>query len=84
MQIFNKTVQALTQFSGNSGSELTNINEKACNNIPEAVNKLDLSAGLGHSFKTGWNKHDHSYIIQNKIKPLSQDEILALLSTSLW
>jgi hypothetical protein len=53
VQIFNKTVQALTQFSGNSGSELTNINEKACNNIPEAVNKLDLSAGLGHSFKTG-------------------------------
>jgi hypothetical protein len=34
VQIFNKTVQALTQFSGNSGSELTNINEKACNNIP--------------------------------------------------
>jgi hypothetical protein len=21
---------------------------------------------LGHSFETGWNKHDHSYIIQNK------------------
>jgi hypothetical protein len=39
---------------------------------------------LGHSFETGWNKHDHSYIIQNKIKLLSQDEILALLSTSLW
>ena len=64
MQIFNKTVQALTQFSGNSGSELTNINEKACNNIPEAVNKLALSAGFGHSFETGWNKHDPSYIIQ--------------------
>jgi hypothetical protein len=52
VQIFNKTVQALTQFSGNSGSELTNINEKACNNIPEAVNKLALSAGFGHSFET--------------------------------
>jgi hypothetical protein len=51
VQIFNKTVQALTQFSGNSGSELTNINEKACNNIPEAVNKLALSAGFGHSFE---------------------------------
>ena len=63
MQIFNKTVQALTQVSGNSGSELMNINEKACNNIPEAVNKLALSAGLGNSFETGWNKHDPSYII---------------------
>ena len=61
MQIFNKTVQALTQFSGNSGSELTNINEKACNTIPETVNKLALSAHLGHSGETGWNKHDSSY-----------------------
>jgi hypothetical protein len=32
------------QFSGNSPSELTNIDGKACNNIPKAVNKLDLSA----------------------------------------
>jgi hypothetical protein len=29
-----------TQFSGNSWSELTNIDGKACNNIPEAVNIL--------------------------------------------
>jgi hypothetical protein len=33
----------------NSRSELTNIDEKACNNIPEAVNKLAFSARLGHS-----------------------------------
>jgi hypothetical protein len=32
------------QVSGNSGSELTNIDGKECNNIPEAVNKLALSA----------------------------------------
>jgi hypothetical protein len=30
-------------------SELTNIDGKACNNIPEAVNKLTLSARMGHS-----------------------------------
>ena len=66
MQIFNKTVQTLTQVSGNSRSEPTNNNEKACNNIPETVNKLALSAGLGHSFETGWNKPDHSYIIQKQ------------------
>jgi len=55
-----------TQFSGNSRSELTNIDGKACNNIPEAVNKLVLSARLGHSFETGWNKHDSScYSKQN-------------------
>jgi len=27
---------------------------KACNNIPEAVNKLALSARLDHSYETGW------------------------------
>ena len=43
----------LTQFSGNSRSKLTNIDGKACNNIPEAVNKLALSARLGHSCETG-------------------------------
>jgi hypothetical protein len=42
-----------TQFSGNSQSELMNIDGKACNNIPEAVNKLALSAHLGHSCETG-------------------------------
>ena len=41
------------QFSGNSPSELTNIDGKACNNNPEAVNKLALSAHLGHSCETG-------------------------------
>ena len=50
------------QFSGNSRSELTNIDEKACNNIPETVKqKLALSARLGHSSQTDWNKHDSSY-----------------------
>ena len=42
-----------TQFSGNSRSELTDIDGKACNNIPEAVNKLALSARLDHSCETG-------------------------------
>jgi hypothetical protein len=42
-----------TQFSGNSSSELTNIDRKACNNIPEAVNKLAFSASLGNSYETG-------------------------------
>ena len=36
--MFNKTIQ----FDG-----------KACNNIPEAVNKLALSARMGHSCETG-------------------------------
>ena len=34
-------------------NKLTNIDGKACNNIPEAVNKLALSARLGHSFESG-------------------------------
>jgi hypothetical protein len=37
------------KFSRNSWSELTDIDGKACNNIPEAVNKLALSARLDHS-----------------------------------
>ena len=40
--IFTET--KITQLSRNSRNELTNIDEKACNNIPEAVNKLVLSA----------------------------------------
>jgi hypothetical protein len=43
----------MTQFSGNSRSELTDIDGKACNNIPEAVNKLALSARLEHFCETG-------------------------------
>jgi hypothetical protein len=43
----------LPWFSGNSRSELTDIDGKACNNIPEAANKLALSARLGHSCETG-------------------------------
>ena len=45
MQIFYKTVESavsVTQFSGNSRSELTNIDRKACNNIPEAVNSEQI------------------------------------------
>ena len=34
-------------------NKLTNIDGKACNNIPEAFNKLALSAHLGHSCETG-------------------------------
>ena len=30
-----------------------NIDGKACNNIPEAVNKLALSARLGHACEIG-------------------------------
>ena len=41
-----------TVFPGNSRSELTNIDGKACNNIPEAVYKFGLSARLGHNGKT--------------------------------
>ena len=29
-----------------------NIDGKACNNIPEAVNKLALSASLGNSYES--------------------------------
>jgi hypothetical protein len=32
---------------------LTDIDGKACNNIPEAVNKLAVSDRLGHSCETG-------------------------------
>ena len=42
--------------SRNSRSVLTNIDGKTCNYIPEAVNKLALSARLGHSCETVWNK----------------------------
>ena len=52
---FNHYVFKVKQFSGNSWSELTNIDGKACNNIPEAVNMLALSASLGNSYETGWN-----------------------------
>ena len=40
------------QSNGNLLSELTNIDGKACNNIPEAVNKLALSTLLDHSCET--------------------------------
>jgi hypothetical protein len=44
-----KIAASIVQFSGKSRSELTNIDGKACNNIAEAVDKLALSALLGHS-----------------------------------
>ena len=34
-------------------NKLTEIDGKTCNNIPEAVNKLALSARLVHSCETG-------------------------------
>ena len=40
------TQTKIAQFSRNSRSELTNIDEKACNNIPGAVNKFALSARI--------------------------------------
>ena len=41
---------------------------KACNNIPEAVNKVALLARLDHSRETGWNKHDSSYYFKQNSK----------------
>ena len=62
---------------------LTDIDGKACNNIPEAANKLAVSDRLGHSCETGWNKHDSSYYSkQNSV--LSQGKILTILSTGIW
>jgi hypothetical protein len=54
-----------------------------CNNIPEAVNKLALSARLDYSCETGWNKHDPSYYSKQNSKFLSQGKNLAILSTSI-
>jgi hypothetical protein len=54
-----------TQFSGNSQSELMNIDGKACNNIPEAVNKLALSARLGHSCEIWWNNLHRKLLTDN-------------------
>ena len=56
------------QFSGHSRRELTNIDGKACNNIPEVVNKLVLSAHLDHSCETVSNKHDSSYYSKQNSK----------------
>jgi hypothetical protein len=42
-------------------NRLTNIDGKACNNIPETVNKLAMPACLGHSCGIGKNKQDPSY-----------------------
>ena len=42
-----------TQLSRYSQSEHTDIDGKARNSIPEAVNKLALSARLDHSCETG-------------------------------
>ena len=56
MQICYKTVESAvsvyTVFR-NSRNELTDIDGKARNNIPEAVNELALSARLDHSCETG-------------------------------
>jgi hypothetical protein len=45
VQILYKTAESVVSVntdSGNSRSELTDIDRKACNNIPEAVNKLAI------------------------------------------
>jgi hypothetical protein len=80
------TFKVLKQFSDNSRRELTNtwnIDRKALNNIPEAVNKLAFSASLGNSCETGWNIHDSSYYSkQNSV--LSQGKILGILATRIW
>jgi hypothetical protein len=44
------------------------IDGKACNNIPEAVNKLALSARLDHSCETWWNRYDSSYYSKQNSK----------------
>jgi hypothetical protein len=54
---------------------------RGCKNIPEAVNKLALSARLGHSCETGWHKHDSFYYSkQNSV--LSQSKKASLLTAS--
>ena len=71
MQILYKTVESVVSVntdSGNSRRELTDIDRKACNNIPEAVNKLVFSAHLDHSCETVWNKHDSSYYSKQNSK----------------
>ena len=47
MKQLNPRICKKKQLSRNSRSELTNIDGKACNSIPKAVNKLDLSALWG-------------------------------------
>jgi hypothetical protein len=71
VQIFYKTVESAVSVNivfRNSRSELTDIDGKACTNIPEAVNKLALSARLDHSCETGSNKHDSSYYSKQRVK----------------
>ena len=41
------------EIHGVASNKLTKIDGKVCNNIPEAVNKLALSAHYGHSCVTG-------------------------------
>jgi hypothetical protein len=71
VQLFYKTGETSVckhSFPGNSRSELTDIDGKACNNIPEAVNKLVVSASLDHSCETWWNNHDSSYYSKQNSK----------------
>ena len=49
-------------------NNVTNIDGKALNNIPEAVNKLALSARIDNSCETGWNKHESSYYSKQNLK----------------
>jgi hypothetical protein len=71
VQIFYKTVESAVSVNTvfrKFERELTNIDGKACNNIPEAVNKLALSTCFGHFCETGWNKHDSSYYSKQNSK----------------
>lgn len=64
MQIVNKTIvckHSFPEIHEMVCNRLTNIDGKACNNIPETVNKLAMPARLGHSCGIGKNKQDPSY-----------------------
>ena len=54
--------------SRNSRSELTNIDGKTCNYIPETVNKLVLSAPWAILVKLCEIKHDSSYYSERNSK----------------
>ena len=62
-------------------NKFTNIDGKACNNIPEEINKLALSAHLGHSREINMI----SLISLNKTQSFSQVKFeLSYISTSIW
>ena len=71
MQIVNKTIvckHSFPEIHEMACNRLTNIDGKACNNIPETVNKLAIPARLGHSCGIGKNKQDPSYYSKQNSK----------------